>query len=702
MAPEHYKRERADARSDQFSFCVSLYRALYGEHPYMDRPDEELALAKYEGRVREAPRGSQVPAWLREVVLRGLAPNPEDRWPSMDALLHALGDDPRVRRRRWLLWGAAFASIALAAGAAERYVARRTGRCHDVEQHLAGIWDPGRKAAIRAAFERTHLPYAASAWASVERLVDGYVRSWSGAHQEACEATWVHGEQSEDVFELRLECLKRRLGEVRALGELFVTADAKVVEQAVQMAGGLPALEGCSDVRALRTRHAPPEGRAAQERLARIEAELARVRALGAAGKYREGLPQAEGVVTDARALGYEPLLGQALWQLGDLRLQSGDIAAAERSLEEAILRATAAGDEETAVEAEMALGWLLGVWKQDYVEGGRWTRLAVAGNAHLGDQLDRKAKLENSLGVLHWQEGSYDEALAAFQRSLAAGERAFGEAHPWVATSQANLGVLYMDRGEYEAALTALGRARSIQEKTVGEEHPLTSFSLSTLCEVHRNLGELDVALAHGQKALALRERLLGEEHPAVAVTLDNLGLVNLDRGEYAAALGQLDRALHIREKHFGKDHPWVAATLDRMGEVYRASRQYPQALAAYQRALDIRTQRLGKMHPDRAEVLSHLGLLQLAMGHAAEARQLLAEAYEIQRPRRLAPQLLGRTRFGLAQALWMTDGDRRQARELADAALEDFGKLRARRKERDEVAAWLTQHPQESSGSR
>lgn len=701
MAPEHYKRERADARSDQFSFCVSLYRALYDEHPFMDRSDEELALAKYEGRVREPPRGSKVPAWLREVVLRGLLPDPEDRWPSMDTLLHALGDDPRVRRRRWLVWGAAFTSIALAAGTVERYVTLRTGRCRDVEQHLAGVWDPERKAAMRAAFERTHLPYAASVWTSVERLVDAYIRSWSGVHQEACEATWVHGEQSEDVFELRLECLKQRLGEVRALGELFGAADAKVVEQAVQVASGLSSIEVCSDVRALRMKHPPPQGQEAKKRLAQIEAELARIRALAAAGKYRESLPRAEAAVTQARALQHGPLLGQTLSQLGDLHVQSGDTAAAERTLEEAILRATAAGDEDTAVEAEMGLGWLLGVWKQNFAEGRRWTRLAAAGNAHLGDRLDRKAKLENALGVLHWQEGNYDEALAAFQRSLAAGQRAYGAAHPWVATSQANLGVLYMDRGDYQAALAALVRAREIQEKTLGQEHPLTSFSLSNLCEVHRNLGQLDVALAHGQTALALRERLLGQEHPAVAVTLDNLGLVHLDRGEYAVALRRLDRALSIREKHFGKDHPWVAATLDRMGEVYRASHQYPLALATYQRALDIRTRRLGPMHPDRAEVLSHLGLLQLAMGHAAEAHKLLTEAYAIQKDRRLAPQQLGKTRFGLAQALWMTGGDHQQARDLAEAALQDFGKLPAYRKERDEVAAWLVQHPSASLGA-
>jgi tetratricopeptide (TPR) repeat protein len=82
MAPEQLREAgRADARSDQFSFCVLLYEALYGERPF-----DDLTAAK----VRPPPPGAQVPAALRAVLLRGLQHDPAERWPTMDALLDAL------------------------------------------------------------------------------------------------------------------------------------------------------------------------------------------------------------------------------------------------------------------------------------------------------------------------------------------------------------------------------------------------------------------------------------------------------------------------------------------------------------------------------------------------------------------------------------------------------------------------------------
>jgi serine/threonine protein kinase len=94
MAPEVLARGRADARSDLFSFCLSLYEALYGQRPF---PTGSPCSS---GEIRDPPRGSTVPAWVRRPLLQGMRLRPEERPTSMEALLAELGRGP-ARRRKW-------------------------------------------------------------------------------------------------------------------------------------------------------------------------------------------------------------------------------------------------------------------------------------------------------------------------------------------------------------------------------------------------------------------------------------------------------------------------------------------------------------------------------------------------------------------------------------------------------------------------
>jgi len=98
MAPEQQLGGPIDARADQFAFCVSLYEALYGQLPFPGHSRNEYLDAAAAGRLRPPPADARVPAWLHTVLVRGLAARPDDRWPSMEALLAEIGGDPAVER----------------------------------------------------------------------------------------------------------------------------------------------------------------------------------------------------------------------------------------------------------------------------------------------------------------------------------------------------------------------------------------------------------------------------------------------------------------------------------------------------------------------------------------------------------------------------------------------------------------------------
>ena len=97
MSPEQFRRERATALSDQFSFGVALYAAVYGVAPFVPssktgarEPFLELENAVLTGRAPLPPRRPGVPSWLAPIILRAISFAPEDRYRSMNALLAAI------------------------------------------------------------------------------------------------------------------------------------------------------------------------------------------------------------------------------------------------------------------------------------------------------------------------------------------------------------------------------------------------------------------------------------------------------------------------------------------------------------------------------------------------------------------------------------------------------------------------------------
>jgi serine/threonine protein kinase len=91
MAPEQFLRTATDARTDQFSFCVALYRAAYGQWPFPGRNIDELSASVTAGQLAPPPAGTDVPPQLFVILRRGLSVEPGARHASMADLLAELG-----------------------------------------------------------------------------------------------------------------------------------------------------------------------------------------------------------------------------------------------------------------------------------------------------------------------------------------------------------------------------------------------------------------------------------------------------------------------------------------------------------------------------------------------------------------------------------------------------------------------------------
>jgi serine/threonine protein kinase len=119
MAPEQHLGRSADARTDQFGFCVALHEALYGTRPFSGKTRAALQRAVVGGHVEPFPSDRDVPRHVSRILLKGLSASPEDRYPDMHELLRELEAMQPRRSRRLAYVAAAAAGGLLALGLAQ-------------------------------------------------------------------------------------------------------------------------------------------------------------------------------------------------------------------------------------------------------------------------------------------------------------------------------------------------------------------------------------------------------------------------------------------------------------------------------------------------------------------------------------------------------------------------------------------------------
>lgn len=93
VAPEQIKGQRASARSDQYALAAVLFECLAGEVPHNHESDAALLYAKvHEEPPRLSQRAAGVPSAFDDVLARGMALDPADRYPEAKALLAAASE----------------------------------------------------------------------------------------------------------------------------------------------------------------------------------------------------------------------------------------------------------------------------------------------------------------------------------------------------------------------------------------------------------------------------------------------------------------------------------------------------------------------------------------------------------------------------------------------------------------------------------
>ena len=233
MAPEHFLYQELDEKTDQFSFCLTLFESLFGQRPFSGKTKTALEDNVTQGRI-QVPKGVNVSDWLKNIVLKGLSVSKEDRYQSMAQLLDDLGYDPelaRLQKRRKQLFVLSFVLATVFLLGFGYVFFQRSEVCTGADLKIARVWSNADQKKVKESFIQTGLSYADETWTRVKKSLDSHLVRWANEYTETCEATRVRGEQSEDHMALKLDCLDRYLRNMQALVKVLIQADQTVVAE---------------------------------------------------------------------------------------------------------------------------------------------------------------------------------------------------------------------------------------------------------------------------------------------------------------------------------------------------------------------------------------------------------------------------------------------------------------------------------------
>jgi eukaryotic-like serine/threonine-protein kinase len=728
MAPELFRGERADQRSDVYAIGVVLYEILTGVRPHTgprpNAPDAAdspvIPLAERESRIQRA---------LAAVVAKATAPDPVARYADAGAL----ADDLRRYQDGRLVAAHRYSRVALAG----RWLRRRavvvattaavvtTGvavaafalgggpdpveACGALAGPVRDRWTPARAGELERGFLGTGDPYARPVWGRIAPRIAQQTERIAAMRAEACQAH-ARGAQSAAALDLRMSCLDRRTDRLDAVLAAIATPDPDLVARAIDIVDTLGPVDDCADLAALSgIRPLPDE----PERRTRVVALYREVEGLEVESE-RGRIPTVaaiDGLLERVRGAEHAPLEARALEVASMISAHGGDEARSERLSRAQIVAADAAGIDHLRLSATLRLVHLL-------VEAGardpqlaqlRATATALVTRTGRLDQFARhlatlatshrirghltaalplalagmslaealpgrpawiRGQAHNSVATVLFDLG--DAAGSAEQLDLAeaAYREYLGESHPTLIKLGMNRAGTLSRLGDRPGAIAAFARVVSDLERDAPESRTMVQALMGQANALNQDGRERE-GLAVGERALALARRVLGPDTPEVRSLLSNLADSQWYLKDYPAAVARYREALALGERiaappaRLAETHLRLGFVLRDMGDLAAAVDELQAAIAIYD----------ADPEPDRERgyALNGLGMCQYDLGEVDDAIATLRAA----RPFLEATgdrSELARQAFYLARALWDAGRDRREALALAADAKAGF----------------------------
>jgi len=655
-APEQQQGDKVTAAADQFSFCVALYEALFGAHPFVGDSTADRRLAAMQGRVEPVGR-NDVPLVIRRAIDRGLAPEPHLRHGSMSELIDVLTTGNQ-RRRRLIAAGAVVGLGLAAAGGLWLHRHNAEQACFEQAASVQELWNDEARAALLRSLEDTGSLYAQLAYEQAELELDSFAEAWHAARLDVCLAE-LDERVPPDQVRAAVACLDQQVAALDAQAALLpeITRDYIYSSNVALRRSRRPA--ACLDYE-LVARQVTPSQTALD-----AELEARRLYWRGTILEKRTKWDEATALYVQARDLaeqaGTTATLAAAHRGLGTVANAKGDYVRAREELEHAFELAVGVGADDEAGDAARTLTTLVGFRMGRAHAGLAWGALAETyfDLAGIPDDALRRAWLLEDVGVVE-QQLDPESAVLKLERAHAMTLEVLGEGHPEPARVLNNLANALLETSRFDEAQVAYEKVIARQRLLFGPRHPYVADATYNLGLALRLQGELDQAEVYFDSALELRREVLPADHPALAVSYIGIAQLEAERRNFDVMIEATEKADSILAKRPSTMRRAIMLTIAAQGlmdDRPTLARRYAERAIEISSALDP----TGASAP-ATDMRAVLALVLAAQGEVAEAREVAQRTLDDAVARGATPKELAMCYAVLANVSYA-------ARELSEA---------------------------------
>ncbi|MEM9456604.1 MAG: serine/threonine-protein kinase [Myxococcota bacterium] len=573
MSPEQHQCEPVDASSDQFSFCVALWEALFGARPVADQP------ASKDPRALSSPVAipRTVHVQIVAALVRGLRRAPEERWPNMSTLLQALADARRPTSRRGPLVVLGGIGVVAALGWSLAS-AKRPAIC-DALDALTPTSPRTREAGIQRIAHKLPIDGGDRVAHSVNTVLAEHATRWTDAADRTCQ----RARRSEPVSP-RGECLTRVAQRLENVGSVLEHSPG--------------ALMGAHEALSMLI---PPE-------ICERDPDL---------------------VLRDFdNTLDHDVLL--ALTR-GQILTAAGDYEGAleiYKSLEN--YDHLEPDDETSTLRSRVELGLGEVFRRRDQLPNAQHHHERAVEQAM---KVDSPGILAPALAGLAWiqaHQGRHEQADLLARQCLAAQARN-AIAQAWkVDCMLAKALAIYSAEDRAPAALQLLREALDTEHPLFAKQHPAHSRLRRTMANIQADVGQVDEALSIYESERQHYLGIYGSEHPLVVELDFDIALLDHEQGRHEDAVARLGTVIRGLERIHGPSNR-VAKARVVMALALAARGESDRAMVHIDRAIELQAE-LSPEHPERGLALTHAALLSQAQGKLPKTLdyyERLANAY-------------------------------------------------------------------------